>query len=95
MGDLVGDIRWNLGGGFNLIISLEEKHRGLIPLDNESEAFKEIITSLHLIDLDFMVGIFTWSNKRSISHQISYKLDHFLISKPLMLYGLIMKAYIL
>jgi hypothetical protein len=30
LGDLVGDRKWILGGDFNLITSLEEKHGGLM-----------------------------------------------------------------
>jgi len=73
---------------------MEEKHGGLMRLDNDSESFKEKNESLHLIDMEFRDGIFTWSNRRPRYHQIACKFYRFLISEPLMLDDLLMDSII-
>eukprot|EP00253_Pinus_taeda_P002560 PITA_02560 len=71
---------WIIGGDFNMITRLEEKTGGRTRLEPETESFKDFISSASLIDLPFCNGTFTWSNRRGGKHQISSKLDRFLIS---------------
>jgi exonuclease III len=76
----ISNDQWILGGGFNMIIGLEEKKGGTRRLGNDSEQFHRIISLLNLIDVETDNGPFTWSNRRSRAHHVSYILDRFLIS---------------
>jgi exonuclease III len=76
---------WTVGGDFNIIRSLDEKRGGSRCLDRDSGDFNTLIDDLHLIDLDTNNGLHTWTNRRTGIHQISCKLDRFLISESLML----------
>jgi hypothetical protein len=87
--------RWIVGGDYNLIRSLEEKKGGSRRLDQDSNDFNSLIDNLNLIDLEAINGIFTWTNRRTRSHQITCKLDRFLISDSLMLEGTALEASIL
>jgi exonuclease III len=87
--------RWILGGDFNIIRSLEEKKGGSRRLDQDSCDFNNLIDDLRLIDLEVNNGIHTWTNRRTRAHQIACKLDHFLISEPLMMDGTAMESTIL
>eukprot|EP00253_Pinus_taeda_P029073 PITA_29073 len=71
---------WIVGGDFNMITKIEEKSGGRTRLEPEADRFKEFIRMASLIDLPFCNGTFTWSNRRGGKHQISSKLDRFLIS---------------
>eukprot|EP00253_Pinus_taeda_P026720 PITA_26720 len=71
---------WIVGGDFNMITKIEEKSGGRTRLEPEADRFKDFIRSASLIDLPFCNGTFTWSNRRGGKHQISSKLDRFLIS---------------
>jgi exonuclease III len=86
---------WIFGGDYNLIRSLEEKKGGSKRLDQDSNDFNGLIDNLNLIDLEAINGNYTWTNKRTGSHQISCKLDRFLISDSLMLEGTALEASIL
>jgi exonuclease III len=87
--------RWIVGGDFNLIRSLEEKKGGSRCLDQDSSDFNSLIDNLNLIDLEAINGNYTWTNRRTGSHQIACKLDRFLISDSLMLEGTALEASIL
>jgi exonuclease III len=87
--------RWIVGGDYNLIRSLEEKKGGSRRLDQDSIDFNSLIDNLNLIDLEAINGTFTWTNRRTGSHQIACKLDRFLISDSLMLEGTTLEASIL
>ena len=63
-----------------MITRLEEKRGGRIKLDCESMHFKNYIHNNMLIDMEFNDGIYTWNNKRADAHQISSRLERFLIS---------------
>eukprot|EP00253_Pinus_taeda_P028735 PITA_28735 len=71
---------WIIGGDFNMITRIEEKTGGRTRLEPEAESFKDFIRLASLMDLPFCNGTFTWSNRRGGKHQISSKLDRFLIS---------------
>jgi exonuclease III len=86
--------KWILGGDFNIIRSLEEKKGGSRRLDQDSYDFNNLIEDLRLIDLDTSNGIHTWTNRRTGAHQITCKLDRFLLSESLMLDGTAMEATI-
>jgi exonuclease III len=86
---------WIIGGDYNLIRTLEEKKGGSRRLDQDTNDFNSLIDKLNLIDLEPTNGIFTWTNRRTGSHQIACKLDRFLISDSLMMEGLAMEASIL
>jgi exonuclease III len=87
--------KWIIGGDFNIIRSLEEKKGGSRRLDRETNEFNSLIENLHLIDLETINGIHTWTNRRTGIHQIACKLDQFLISDSLMLEGTSLEATIL
>ena len=76
---------WILGGGFNLIRNLDEKKGGIRHLNPISEYFNEVIDNLELIDVRTNNGIFTWNNKRTGDRGISCRVDHFLVSKTIMM----------
>jgi exonuclease III len=86
---------WTIGGDFNIIRGLEEKKGGSRRLERDSEVFNNLIDDLHLIDLDTSNGTYTWTNRRTGTHQIACKLDRFLISDSLMMEGTTMEATIL
>jgi exonuclease III len=86
---------WTVGGDFNIIRSLEEKRGGSRRLDRDFGDFNTLIDDLHLIDLDTNNGLHTWTNRRTGIHQITCKLDRFLISESLMMEGIAMEAAIL
>eukprot|EP00253_Pinus_taeda_P036000 PITA_36000 len=71
---------WIVGGDFNMTTKTEEKSGGRSRLEPEAHRFKDFIQSASLIDLHFCNGTYTWSNRRRGNHQISSKLDRFLIS---------------
>jgi len=87
--------RWIIGGDFNIIRNLAEKKGGSRRLDRETNDFNSLIDNLHLIDLETINGIHTWTNRRIGVHQIACKLDRFLISDSLMLEGIALEATIL
>eukprot|EP00253_Pinus_taeda_P018686 PITA_18686 len=63
-----------------MIKKVEDKIGGRSRLEPEVDRFKDIIQNASLIDIPFCNGTFTWSNRRGGKHQISSKLDRFLIS---------------
>jgi hypothetical protein len=76
-----------LGGDFNMIHNLDEKRGGTRHLEVESEEFQSLNDNLGLIDAHTPNGIFTWTNRRTDSHQIACRMDHFLLSDSLMMEG--------
>jgi hypothetical protein len=86
---------WTIRGDYNLIRSLEKKGGVSRRLDQDSNDFNNLIYNLNLIDLEAINGTFTWTNRRTGSHQVACKLDHFLISNSLMLEGIALEASIL
>jgi hypothetical protein len=92
---LTKDIRWIVGGDFNLIRNLDEKKGGIWHLEHESSDFQNLIDNTDLIDLESPNGTFTWKNRRTRIHQIAYRLDWFLISDSLLLEGTALEASIL
>ena len=87
--------RWTIGGDYNLLRNMEEKKGGSRRLDQDTNDFNSLIDKLNLIDLEAINGTFTWTNRRTGSHQIACKLDRFLIYDSLMLEGIDMEASIL
>ena len=67
-------------GDFNVVISLEEKRGGLAKLDQLSNLFRDMISSLFLIDVKPNNGVFTWNNRRCGDKAISKRLDRLLVS---------------
>jgi hypothetical protein len=72
-----------------------EKKGGSRRLDRDSCDFNSLIEELHLIDLEAGNGLYTWTNRRTGVHQITCKLDRFLVSESLMLDGVAMESAIL
>eukprot|EP00253_Pinus_taeda_P022561 PITA_22561 len=71
---------WISGGNFNMIAKLEEKKGGRHTGNREGNHLKDFIQNNWLIDIPSNNGIFTWNNKREGPHQISSRLDKFLLS---------------
>jgi hypothetical protein len=57
--------------------------------------FQNLIDNSNLIDTETSNGIFTWTNRRTRSHQIACRLDRFLLSDSLMLEGTALETCIL
>jgi len=70
---------WIIGGDFNMITKLEEKQGGRTRMEQENEHFKEFIQNNALINFQYCNGTHTWSNRRTERHQITSKLDRFLL----------------
>eukprot|EP00253_Pinus_taeda_P033709 PITA_33709 len=83
-----------IGGGFNMINTLLEKG-GVRKLNKYSEAFLDFINTTKLVDVYHKSGAFTWNNKRGGDRHIASRLDRFLISKSLLLEGVIVESDIL
>jgi exonuclease III len=71
---------WILAGDFNSITSLDEKRGGIARLDPSAHLLRDMIDSLHLIDVKPNNGVFTWNNRRCGAEAISERLDRFLVS---------------
>ena len=69
-----------MAGDFNAVISLEEKRGGLAKIDQSSNLFRDMISSLFLIDVKPNNGVFTWNNRRCGDKAILERLDRFLVS---------------
>jgi hypothetical protein len=50
---------------------LDEKRGGIRRLEKDSENFQNLIEDLQLIDIEAQNGIFTWTNKRFGTQQLS------------------------
>lgn len=86
---------WITGGDFNVITRLEEKIGGRIKLDCESTHLKNYIHNNRIIHMEFNNGVYTWNNKHVDAHQISSRLDKFLISDNIIHLGGYLLASIL
>ena len=86
---------WILGGGFNLVRNLDEKKGGIRQLNPISEYFNEVIDNLELVDARTTNGSFTWNNKKTGDRGITCRLDHFLVSKSIMMNGGELRALLL
>eukprot|EP00253_Pinus_taeda_P026041 PITA_26041 len=75
---------WIIGGDFNLIRSLEEKKGGIRKADQYMSMFNDTIDEFRLVDIHTINGICTWINRRGVKNQIASRLDHFLVSEPIM-----------
>eukprot|EP00253_Pinus_taeda_P033060 PITA_33060 len=75
---------WIIGGDFNLIRSLEEKNGGIRKVDQYMSMFNDMIDELRLVDIQTINKICTWNNRRGGKNQIASRLDHFLVSEPVM-----------
>jgi hypothetical protein len=84
-----------IGGDFNIIHSLGEKRGGSRCLDRDSGDFNALIDELQLIDLGTKNDLYTWTNRKTGTHQIACKLDRFLASESLMLEGTTIESTIL
>lgn len=78
-----------------MIRSLSGKKGGTRQLGRDSMAFQNFIRNMRLVVTQTINGIFTWNNKRGGAHQITSKLDRFMISEDLFLSGPAMIASIL
>lgn len=63
--DLIQNSYWIVGGDFNIIRYLYEKHGGIKHLKGNIIGFNNLITNTHLIDIENINGVFTQS-KRSV-----------------------------
>lgn len=78
-----------------MITSLSEKKRGQRRTGIDSEAFKEFIEETSLINMETTNVCFTWSNKWKEKHQLTFRLNIFLISKDLLMSEVDVEANIL
>eukprot|EP00253_Pinus_taeda_P027563 PITA_27563 len=83
------------GGDFNMVTSLVEKKGGRRRKEDDMEAFGDIIEELHVVDLPMMNGVYKWNNRRGGSHQITSRLDRYLISEQAISKDIFMEASIL
>eukprot|EP00253_Pinus_taeda_P004972 PITA_04972 len=86
---------WIIGGDFNLIRSLEEKKGGIRKADQYMSMFNDMIDELRLVDIHTINGICTWNNRRGGKNQIASRLDHFLVSEPIMTKDVFIEAKII
>ena len=70
-----------LGGDMNVIRNVEEKFGGNYHADSSRDKLESIIQSHNLIDIPLSNGKYTWSNKRSGSHNIKERLDRYLLQE--------------
>ena len=84
-----------IGGDFNMISNLEEKKGGLKTLSMEDEAFKTMINSCEMVDVQTSSSFFTWNNRRGGVHQTTKRMDRFLVSEPILTMGGILDAIVL
>jgi hypothetical protein len=89
------NLHWILARDFNIITTLAEKKWGTRRLDRDAEDFSSVIDTMNLMDIRTNNGQFTWNNKRLGHHQIATRLDKFLVSESIMLYGLTLDCSIL
>lgn len=80
MRNLYPEDLWIVGRNFNVITSLAEKKGGMRRMDVGMEAFVDIISELHLMDMLTNNGVHKWNNRRGGIHHITSRLDRFLIS---------------
>ncbi|XP_057862719.1 uncharacterized protein LOC131071037 [Cryptomeria japonica] len=73
-------VPWIMAGDFNAVTCLDEKRGGLARLDPSANLFRNMISSLNLIDVKPTNGVFTWNNRRCGGEAISERLDRFLVS---------------
>lgn len=83
------------GGDFNMITTLTEKRGGIRKLHRDSEAFLDFIKLANLVDVFPRSGVFTWNNKRGGEKQIASRLDRFLVTKGILMEGIIVESDIL
>ncbi|KAH0685786.1 hypothetical protein KY285_016345 [Solanum tuberosum] len=70
---------WMVGGDFNVILTPEEKIRGLPVYPTEVEDFACCINSCELVDIRFNGSSFTWWNGRADEECIFKRLDRILL----------------
>jgi exonuclease III len=68
LGQQINMQHWIVSGDFNMITSLEEKKGGRRHLEQEGEAFSDVIEQLHMVDMKTSNGVFTWNNRRGGEH---------------------------
>ena len=78
-----------------MISNLEEKKGGLRLLSGENEAFKSMINSCEMVDVQTSSGFFTWNNRRGGPHQIAKRPNHFLVSESILTMGGLLDAMVL
>lgn len=78
-----------------MITALVEKKGGKRRTDADVESFRDIISKLHLVDLPTINGVHTWNNRRGGIHQITSRLDRFLISEQDLSMDIFMQSLIL
>jgi hypothetical protein len=74
-----------LVGDFNIVLSLEEKHRGVFIKDSLQEIVDDIISDWDLFDPVPTKCKFAWTNRRVGPSHISERLDCFLAHSYLLL----------
>eukprot|EP00253_Pinus_taeda_P004365 PITA_04365 len=92
---LYPEAAWIIGGDFNLIRSLDEKTGGLRRRDHFMDSFNEMIEELRLVDIQSIIGIYTWNNRRGGKNQIASRLDRFLVSEAIMKMDVFVEAKII
>lgn len=63
-----------------MITVLREKKGGVRVLNNDTEAFKDVINSAKMVDVLPKSGAFMWNNKRRGDRHIASRLDRFLVT---------------
>jgi hypothetical protein len=66
-----------------MILSQQDKMRGLLYASSSTDYFHNFVNSFGLVDLGFTRNPFTWSNHRSGHNLIRQRLDRSLASPPM------------
>ena len=87
---------WVSGGEFNIISCLLDKNGGHQNMEVIwPESFKDLIQLLKSLDIDTINGMLTWNNRSGGDHQITSRLDWFLLSINIMTQSMLIEASIL
>jgi len=85
---------WIAGMDFNMINTTVEK-RGVRRIDQDMEAFGDMISEQRLVNIPTINGIHTWNNRRGGINHIASRLDRFLISEQIINRDMYIEAMIL
>jgi len=84
-----------LGGDLNVTLAQEEKRGGSIVRDPAREWVEDLISTWDVMDINFLRGLYTWTNKRVGPGHIIARLNRFLVQSSFLTLGLIASSEIL
>ena len=84
-----------VAGDLNVTLAANEKKGGTLVRDPSREWVEELILGWDLIDIKFVKGTFTWTNKRSGLGHVAARLDRFLVHSSFLSLGLLASSKIL